>query len=76
MRAYHGAGQRATAFRLYREVRGRLVEELGVEPAEVRPRTEPGEQTVSRSLRPPRSAGSAAWKPTTSSPAAASPRSR
>ncbi|OXM51934.1 AfsR family transcriptional regulator [Amycolatopsis alba DSM 44262] len=32
IRAYHGAGQRATAFRLYQEVRGRLVEELGVEP--------------------------------------------
>ncbi|WP_235783713.1 AfsR/SARP family transcriptional regulator [Amycolatopsis orientalis] len=32
IRAYHGAGQRATAFRLYREVRERLVEELGVEP--------------------------------------------
>ncbi|WP_229907816.1 AfsR/SARP family transcriptional regulator [Amycolatopsis oliviviridis] len=32
IRAYHGAGQRATAFQLYQEVRGRLVEELGVEP--------------------------------------------
>ncbi|MBE1576375.1 BTAD domain-containing putative transcriptional regulator [Amycolatopsis roodepoortensis] len=32
IRAYHGAGQRATAFRLYQEVRQRLVEELGVEP--------------------------------------------
>nr|WP_246481267.1 tetratricopeptide repeat protein [Amycolatopsis umgeniensis] len=32
IRAYHGAGQRATAFRLYQEVRERLVEELGVEP--------------------------------------------
>lgn len=32
IRAYHGAGQRATAFRLYQKVRERLVEELGVEP--------------------------------------------
>ncbi|WP_233222944.1 tetratricopeptide repeat protein [Amycolatopsis sp. BJA-103] len=32
IRAYHGAGQRATAFGLYQEVRERLVEELGVEP--------------------------------------------
>ncbi|MFI7117321.1 BTAD domain-containing putative transcriptional regulator [Amycolatopsis sp. NPDC049868] len=32
LRAYHLAGQRATAFRLYQEVRERLLEELGVEP--------------------------------------------
>ncbi|MFE6613670.1 BTAD domain-containing putative transcriptional regulator [Amycolatopsis sp. NPDC057786] len=32
IRAYHATGQRATAFRLYQEVRERLVEELGVEP--------------------------------------------
>ncbi|RSN66058.1 AfsR family transcriptional regulator [Amycolatopsis sp. WAC 04182] len=32
LRAYHATGQRATAFRLYQEVRERLVEELGVEP--------------------------------------------
>ncbi|MFJ4102238.1 AfsR/SARP family transcriptional regulator [Amycolatopsis japonica] len=32
LRAYHRAGQRATAFRLYQDVRERLLEELGVEP--------------------------------------------
>ncbi|AGM09712.1 AfsR/SARP family transcriptional regulator [Amycolatopsis keratiniphila] len=32
LRAYHLAGQRASAFRLYQEVRERLLEELGVEP--------------------------------------------
>ncbi|KFU82876.1 DNA-binding transcriptional activator of the SARP family [Amycolatopsis lurida] len=32
IRAYHATGQRATAFRLFQEVRERLVEELGVEP--------------------------------------------
>ncbi|MFD6066987.1 AfsR/SARP family transcriptional regulator [Amycolatopsis lurida] len=32
IRAYHATGQRATAFRLYQEVRERLIEELGVEP--------------------------------------------
>ncbi|TDV57801.1 AfsR/SARP family transcriptional regulator [Actinophytocola oryzae] len=30
--AYHAVGQRAAAFRLYHEVRDRLVEELGVDP--------------------------------------------
>jgi tetratricopeptide (TPR) repeat protein/DNA-binding SARP family transcriptional activator len=32
IRAYHAVGQRANAFRVYREVRDRLVEELGVDP--------------------------------------------
>jgi DNA-binding SARP family transcriptional activator/tetratricopeptide (TPR) repeat protein len=32
IRVYHAVGQRANAFRVYREVRDRLVEELGVDP--------------------------------------------
>jgi DNA-binding SARP family transcriptional activator len=32
IRAYHAAGQRVSAFQVYRDVRDRLVEELGVDP--------------------------------------------